>query len=146
MRLTVAQALVRFLAAQRLERDGESQPFFAGCLGIFGHGNLSGIGQALSGVLYVVMAFLLYVPQMLIAAMAMNLGTKRASAAAVGLTGIIGYSSTIITGWGIGSLVDKHGWPAAFKLMLLCATITLVLMAFTWNVGAHPELVRAEAK
>jgi len=41
MRLTVAQALVRFLAAQRLERDGESQPFFAGCLGIFGHGNLS---------------------------------------------------------------------------------------------------------
>jgi 3D-(3,5/4)-trihydroxycyclohexane-1,2-dione acylhydrolase (decyclizing) len=48
MRLTVAQALVRFLAAQRLERDGESQPFFAGCLGIFGHGNLSGMGQALS--------------------------------------------------------------------------------------------------
>ncbi|WP_028065163.1 3D-(3,5/4)-trihydroxycyclohexane-1,2-dione acylhydrolase (decyclizing) [Solirubrobacter soli] len=48
MRLTVAQALVRFLAVQRLERDGESQPFFAGCLGIFGHGNLSGMGQALS--------------------------------------------------------------------------------------------------
>ncbi len=48
MRLTVAQALVRFLAAQRLERDGESEPFFAGCLGIFGHGNLSGMGQALS--------------------------------------------------------------------------------------------------
>jgi 3D-(3,5/4)-trihydroxycyclohexane-1,2-dione acylhydrolase (decyclizing) len=46
--LTVAQALVRFLAAQRLERDGESRPFFAGCLGIFGHGNLSGMGQALS--------------------------------------------------------------------------------------------------
>ena len=74
-----------------------------------------------SGVLYVVMGFLLYVPQMLIAAMAMNLGTKRASAAAVGLTGIIGYGSTIITGWGIGSLVDNHGWPAAFKLMLGCA-------------------------
>lgn len=101
----------------------------------------------LSCVLYVLMGFLLYIPQMLIAAMAMNLGTKRASAAAVGLTGIIGYSSTIITGWGIGSLVDKHGWPAAFKLMLLCATITLVLMSFTWNVGAHPELERrAEAK
>jgi OPA family glycerol-3-phosphate transporter-like MFS transporter/OPA family sugar phosphate sensor protein UhpC-like MFS transporter len=89
--------------------------------------------------LYVLMGFLLYIPQMLIAAMAMNLGTKRASAAAVGLTGIIGYASTIITGYGIGSLVDKHGWPAAFMLMLACAGITLVLMAATWNVGAHPE-------
>ncbi len=48
MRLTVAQALVRFLAVQHVERDGERQPFFAGCLGIFGHGNLAGIGQALS--------------------------------------------------------------------------------------------------
>jgi sugar phosphate permease len=93
----------------------------------------------LAGTLFVVMGFLLYVPQMLIAAMAMNLGTKRASAAAVGLTGIIGYGSTIITGVGIGHLVDTHGWPAAFYLMLACAAITLVLMAFTWNVGAHPH-------
>jgi sugar phosphate permease len=98
----------------------------------------------LSGTLFVLMGFLLYVPQMLIAAMAMNLGTKRASAAAVGLTGIIGYASTIITGWGIGSLVDHHGWPAAFELMIACAVITLVLMAFTWNVGAHPELNEGE--
>ena len=47
VRLTVAQALVRFLAAQRSERDGAEHPLFAGCLGIFGHGNLAGIGQAL---------------------------------------------------------------------------------------------------
>ena len=47
VRLTVAQALVRFLAAQRSERDGAEQPLFAGCFGIFGHGNLAGIGQAL---------------------------------------------------------------------------------------------------
>jgi 3D-(3,5/4)-trihydroxycyclohexane-1,2-dione acylhydrolase (decyclizing) len=47
VRLTVAQALVRFLAAQHVERDGESRPFFAGCFGIFGHGNLAGMGQAL---------------------------------------------------------------------------------------------------
>ena len=46
-RLTTAQALVRFLAAQELERDGERHRFFAGCLGIFGHGNVSGLGQAL---------------------------------------------------------------------------------------------------
>jgi 3D-(3,5/4)-trihydroxycyclohexane-1,2-dione acylhydrolase (decyclizing) len=47
MRLTVAQALVRFLAAQEIERDGERHRFFAGCYGIFGHGNLAGLGQAL---------------------------------------------------------------------------------------------------
>ena len=47
VRLTVAQALVRFLAAQHIERDGERQRFFAGCFGIFGHGNVAGLGQAL---------------------------------------------------------------------------------------------------
>jgi 3D-(3,5/4)-trihydroxycyclohexane-1,2-dione acylhydrolase (decyclizing) len=47
IRLTVAQALVRFLAAQRVERDGERERFFAGCFGIFGHGNVAGLGQAL---------------------------------------------------------------------------------------------------
>jgi 3D-(3,5/4)-trihydroxycyclohexane-1,2-dione acylhydrolase (decyclizing) len=47
VRLTVAQALVRFLAAQHSERDGVEQPLFAGCFGIFGHGNLAGLGQAL---------------------------------------------------------------------------------------------------
>src|ERR1043166_2997429 len=46
-RLTVAQAIIRFLMAQRIERDGNQQPFFAGCLGIFGHGCIAGIGQAL---------------------------------------------------------------------------------------------------
>jgi 3D-(3,5/4)-trihydroxycyclohexane-1,2-dione acylhydrolase (decyclizing) len=46
-RLTAAQALVRFLAAQYVERDGVEHPFFGGCFGIFGHGNVAGIGEAL---------------------------------------------------------------------------------------------------
>lgn len=46
-RLTVAQAVVRFLEAQHVERDGEESAFFAGCWGIFGHGNVAGIGEAL---------------------------------------------------------------------------------------------------
>src|ERR671916_2676539 len=45
--LTVAQALVKFLAAQYSESDGVEQKLFAGCLGIFGHGNVAGVGQAL---------------------------------------------------------------------------------------------------
>lgn len=47
IRLTAAQAMVRYLAAQKGE-DG--QPFIAGCWGIFGHGNVAGLGEALHGV------------------------------------------------------------------------------------------------
>ena len=43
----MAQALVRFMSAQYSERDGRRQPFFAGVFGIFGHGNVAGVGQAL---------------------------------------------------------------------------------------------------
>ncbi|MFF5971884.1 3D-(3,5/4)-trihydroxycyclohexane-1,2-dione acylhydrolase (decyclizing) [Streptomyces sp. NPDC012769] len=46
-RLTVAQALVRFLAAQHTERDGVRQRLITATWGIFGHGNVAGIGQAL---------------------------------------------------------------------------------------------------
>lgn len=46
-RMTVAQALVRFLAVQEVERDGRRRRFFGGCRGILGHGNVAGLGQAL---------------------------------------------------------------------------------------------------
>ncbi len=46
-RLTVTQALIAFLKQQYVERDGVENPFFAGCFGIFGHGNVGGMGQAL---------------------------------------------------------------------------------------------------
>ena len=47
IRLTVAQALVRFLAAQHSERDGVRHRLIPGTFGIFGHGNVAGVGQAL---------------------------------------------------------------------------------------------------
>ncbi|SEP94372.1 3D-(3,5/4)-trihydroxycyclohexane-1,2-dione acylhydrolase (decyclizing) [Streptomyces sp. yr375] len=47
VRLTTAQALVRFLASQYSERDGQEQRLIPGVWGIFGHGNVAGIGQAL---------------------------------------------------------------------------------------------------
>ena len=47
IRLTMAQAIISFLKNQYVERDGLQSPFFAGCWGIFGHGNVAGIGQAL---------------------------------------------------------------------------------------------------
>jgi len=47
VRLTVGQAIVRFMARQFVERDGREQRFIAGVWGIFGHGNVAGLGQAL---------------------------------------------------------------------------------------------------
>jgi len=46
-KLTMAQALIEFLKHQYVARDGRERAFFAGCFGIFGHGNVAGIGQAL---------------------------------------------------------------------------------------------------
>ena len=47
VRLTVSQAVVRFLAQQYSERDGVEHRLIEGCFGIFGHGNVAGVGQAL---------------------------------------------------------------------------------------------------
>jgi 3D-(3,5/4)-trihydroxycyclohexane-1,2-dione acylhydrolase (decyclizing) len=47
VRLTMAQALIKYLTSQYTERDGEEYALFAGCFGVFGHGCVSGIGQAL---------------------------------------------------------------------------------------------------
>ena len=47
LHLTVAQATVKFLSQQYSESDGVEYKFFEGCFGIFGHGNVAGLGQAL---------------------------------------------------------------------------------------------------
>lgn len=47
IKLSVAQATIKFLKNQFIERDGIEQPYFGGCFGIFGHGNVAGLGQAL---------------------------------------------------------------------------------------------------
>lgn len=47
MKLTIAQATIKYLHQQYTQRDGKEHKFFAGCFGIFGHGNVAGIGQAL---------------------------------------------------------------------------------------------------
>src|SRR5690242_13426759 len=48
IRLTMAQALVRYLSAQHTECDGHTAPLFGGVWAIFGHGNVAGMGEALA--------------------------------------------------------------------------------------------------
>ena len=50
LRLTMAQALVRYLAAQKIEYNGQLVPLFGGVWAIFGHGNVAGLGEALYAV------------------------------------------------------------------------------------------------
>jgi len=50
IRLTMAQALVRYLCNQRIRNDGQDQPLFAGVFGIFGHGNVTCLSEALEAV------------------------------------------------------------------------------------------------
>ncbi len=47
LRLTAGQALIQFLRAQYVERDGVENAFFPIVFGIFGHGNVGGVGEAL---------------------------------------------------------------------------------------------------
>ena len=49
IRLTAAQAMVRYLSQQMVRVDGKTLPLFAGCWAIFGHGNVAGLGEALHG-------------------------------------------------------------------------------------------------
>ncbi|MEI6230556.1 MAG: 3D-(3,5/4)-trihydroxycyclohexane-1,2-dione acylhydrolase (decyclizing) [Actinomycetes bacterium] len=47
VRITCAEAIVRYLIAQRIEIDGQEQPLFPGVMGIFGHGNVTSLGHSL---------------------------------------------------------------------------------------------------
>jgi phosphoglycerate transporter family protein len=81
--------------------------------------------------------FFVYGPQCLIAIVAANLATKKAAATAVGLTGIFGYGSTILSGLGVGILVERFGWDAGFLMFVIAALIGVVLFAACWPVKAH---------
>lgn len=83
--------------------------------------------------------FLIYGPQFLVGVMTADLATKRAAATAIGMTGFFGYMSGVVSGWGLGSIVDKHGWDAAFAVLVGCSVAATIPFALTWNACAAPE-------
>jgi OPA family glycerol-3-phosphate transporter-like MFS transporter/OPA family sugar phosphate sensor protein UhpC-like MFS transporter len=95
--------------------------------------------------------FLIYGPQCLLAVTAANLATKRAAATAIGLTSIFGYASTVLSGWGLGALVQRYGWNVAFEGLIVVAVIGSILFAMAWNAKAHgyeddPRVQDSEAR
>ena len=77
--------------------------------------------------------FFIYGPQALIGIAAANLATKKAAATAVGLTGLFGYASTILSGWGLGLLVQTYGWNYAFIAMLVAAVLGTLMFIVAWG-------------
>jgi len=83
----------------------------------------------LSTTLLALTGFFVYSPQALVGVMAANLATKRAAATAVGLTSIFGYASTVLSGFGMGWLVQHYGWAPAFTCLIGVAVIGAALFA-----------------
>jgi sugar phosphate permease len=81
--------------------------------------------------------FFVYGPQCLLAIACANLATKRAAATAVGLTSIFGYASTVLSGWGLGFIVQHYGWNAGFAGLIGCAAIGTLLFVIAWPARAH---------
>lgn len=81
--------------------------------------------------------FFIYGPQCLIGIAAAKLATKRGAATAIGLTGFFGYLSTLLSGWGLGTLVQYRGWDAGFFGLVIVAVIGTVLFVVAWPIKAH---------
>ena len=69
--------------------------------------------------------------------MVINTFIKKAAATAVGFTGLFGYASTLVSGWGLGLLAQHYGWDVAVGALILIAVVgTLIFMA-AWTAKAN---------
>ena len=80
--------------------------------------------------------FCIYGPQALVGIAAANLATKRAAATAVGFTGLFGYASTILSGWGLGLLVQSFGWNYAIGVLIIIAIAGTATFLLAWPAKA----------
>jgi sugar phosphate permease len=106
---------------------------------------LPGIPLPLSAGLLCTAGFFIYGPQSLVGIAAANLGTKRAAATAGGLTGLFGYLSTVLSGVGVGWLVETRGWDAGFAMFVISALGGAALFAVCWRAPADGYGKQAES-
>jgi len=98
---------------------------------------LPGAPFGVSVALLCAAGFFIYGPQALVGIAAANLATNRAAATAIGLTGLFGYLSTIVSGVGVGTLVEGRGWDAGFLMFVIAALAGAALFACCWPAKAH---------
>jgi len=98
---------------------------------------LPGQSRWLSTFLLCCAGFFIYGPQSLVGTVTANLATKRAAATAIGLTSIFAYASTVLSGWGLGWLVQRHGWDMGFAGLVTIAAIGALLFVLAWPAKPH---------
>lgn len=97
----------------------------------------SGQSFWLNTILLMAAGFFIYGPQALVAVFVANRATKRAAATAVGLTSVFGYASTVLSGWGLGKLVDHYGWGHAYFGLIIAAVLGAALFAAALPAKVH---------
>jgi OPA family glycerol-3-phosphate transporter-like MFS transporter/OPA family sugar phosphate sensor protein UhpC-like MFS transporter len=97
---------------------------------------LPDVSLPVSALLLCTAGFFIYGPQALIGIASANLATKRAAASAAGLTGIFGYFSTVISGYGVGWLVQHRGWDSGFLMFVVSALLGTMMFALCWPAKA----------
>lgn len=83
--------------------------------------------------------FCIYGPQALAGVIVANSATKKASATAIGFTSLFSYASTILSGLGLGLLVESYGWEYALAVLCVVGVIGVLIFALLWNVGPEDE-------
>lgn len=90
----------------------------------------------LDAMALVAVGFLVYGPQMLVGVSAADFASKKAVAAATGLTGTFGYMGSAVCGVGVGFIVDNWGWDGGFMFFIASAIIGMFCFMLTWNAKA----------
>lgn len=92
-------------------------------------------------VVLLAVGFMVYGPQFLVGVMTADIVTKRAAATAIGLTGLFGYASSVLYGYGLGKLVDTYGWDAGFTMLTALAVLGAGFFALCWNAGPPDDVI-----
>ena len=90
----------------------------------------------LAAIILVSAGFFIYGPQALAGIAAANIATNKAASTAVGLVGICGYASTVLSGLGLGVLVETAGWDWALFAFVCAAVVGCAVFALAWNAKA----------
>ncbi|HEU5057461.1 MAG TPA: MFS transporter [Kofleriaceae bacterium] len=90
-------------------------------------------------LLLLAIGFTVYGPQFLVGVMVADQAGKHAAAAAIGLTAIFGYASSMVSGLGLGAILDHHGWNGGFAMLAAAAVAGAIPFALCWNARPVPE-------
>lgn len=99
-------------------------------------GNVPGAVVGLWGI-----GFFIYGPQFLVGVMVTDQAGKHAAAAAIGLTGIFGYASAVLTGYGMGWVLDEYGWDGGLAMLAGAALLGALPFALCWRARPVEEAV-----